>query len=153
MTELTNENIELRKTTANAIQKIMTNSGNIAFLNNAIEKFLTELKEQNKECEPAALMMTGALMGFTLADELTLHTKAFVQLAITRLSVKNSKIFATTNPADILHFIYTDWINNKKKKDIFEYLFFELVDNVNLPPEYIENIKACNSPNTSSHFC
>ena len=68
MTELTNENIELRKTTANAIQKIMTNSGNIAFLNNAIEKFLTELKEQNKECEPAALMMTGALMGFTLHE-------------------------------------------------------------------------------------
>ena len=68
MTELTNENIELRKTTANAIQKIMTNSGNIAFLNNAIERFLTELKEQNKECEPAALMMSGALMGFTLHE-------------------------------------------------------------------------------------
>ena len=88
----------------------------------------------------------GAIWGDTfalwLADELTLHTKAFVNLAITRLSVENSKIFATTNPADILHFIYTDWISNKAKQDVFEYLFFELQDNLNLPPEYIENVKA-----------
>lgn len=88
----------------------------------------------------------GAIWGDTfalwLADELTLHTQAFVKLAITRLSVANSKILATTNPADILHFIYTDWIDNAKKKDVFEYLFFELTDNLNLPPEYIENVKA-----------
>lgn len=87
----------------------------------------------------------GAIWGDTfalwLADELTLHTEAFVNLAINRLSVPNSKIFATTNPADILHFIYTDWINNKEKEKIFEYLFFELTDNLNLPPEYIENVK------------
>ena len=74
----------------------------------------------------------GAIWGDTfalwLADELTLHTQAFVKLAITRLSVANSKIFATTNPADILHFIYTDWIDNAKKKDVFEYLFFELTE-------------------------
>lgn len=88
----------------------------------------------------------GAIWGDTfslwLADELTLHTRAFVNLAITRLSVENSKIFATTNPADILHFIYTDWIANKAKQDVFEYLFFELTDNLNLPEEYIEHVKA-----------
>lgn len=88
----------------------------------------------------------GAIWGDTfalwLADELTLHTEAFVNLAINRLSVPNSKILATTNPADILHFIYTDWISNKEKEKIFEYLFFELTDNLNLPPEYIENVKS-----------
>ena len=88
----------------------------------------------------------GAIWGDTfalwLADELTLHTEAFVNLAINRLSIANSKILATTNPADILHFIYTDWIANKKKEKIFDYLFFELTDNLNLPPEYIENVKS-----------
>lgn len=88
----------------------------------------------------------GAIWGDTfalwLADELTLHTRAFVNLAITRLSAANSKIFATTNPADINHFIYKDWIDNKAKQDVFEYLFFELSDNLNLPIEYIDHVKA-----------
>lgn len=88
----------------------------------------------------------GAIWGDTfalwLADELTLHTKAFVNLAITRLSAADSKIFATTNPGDIHHFIYTDWIDNKEKQKLFEYLFFELEDNLNLPLEYIEHVKA-----------
>ena len=88
----------------------------------------------------------GAIWGDTfalwLADELTLHTKAFVNLAINRLSVQGSKIFATTNPSDINHFLYRDWIDSKDKEKIFEYLFFELSDNLNLPAEYIENVKA-----------
>ena len=74
----------------------------------------------------------GAIWGDTfalwLADELTLHTEAFVNLAINRLSVANSKIFATTNPADIMHFIYTDWINNKEKsKNISEFCLNNLL--------------------------
>lgn len=88
----------------------------------------------------------GAIWGDTfalwLADELTLHTRNFVNLAITRLSAENSKIIATTNPDDINHFIFKEWINNPEKEKIFEYLFFEITDNLNLDPNYIENVKA-----------
>ena len=67
MTELTKEQEnEVRKISQQSIQEIMSDKGNVAFLNNSIDKFLKELKEQNKECEPAALMMSGAIMGFTL---------------------------------------------------------------------------------------
>ncbi len=67
MTELTKEQEnEVRKISQQSIQEIMSDKGNVAFLNNAIDKFLKELKEQKKECEPAALMMSGAIMGFTL---------------------------------------------------------------------------------------
>ena len=90
----------------------------------------------------------GAIWGDTfalwLADELTLHTQAFVKLAITRLSVANSKIFATTNPADILHFIYTDWIDNAKKKDVFAeglvYPEFDKDKHIITPEEFSKNL-------------
>lgn len=82
----------------------------------------------------------GDTFALWLPDEMTLHTKAFVNMAISRLSVPNSKIFGSTNPGDINHFLYTDWINNDKKKELFEYLFFELTDNLNLDPAYIEQV-------------
>lgn len=83
----------------------------------------------------------GDTFALWLADELTLHTRKFFNLALTRLRLPNSKLFATTNPGDILHYIYKDYITNPKQARIFEYIFFCLDDNLNLPPEYVENIK------------
>lgn len=113
MTELTNENIELRKTTANAIQKIMTNSGNIAFLNNAIERFLTELKEQNKECEPAALMMSGALMGFTLHELATNNENAALKKQVEILDDEAVTVQITQEQ-------YEEYLQLQKKNDKLE---------------------------------
>jgi PBSX family phage terminase large subunit len=83
----------------------------------------------------------GDTFALWIADELTLHTRKFFNLALTRLRLPNSKVFATTNPADIFHYLYREYINEPKKAKIFEYLFFCLDDNLNLPPEYVENIK------------
>lgn len=67
MTELTEKQIEhFRKLNAQAMKEVMTDKGNIAFLNASIKKFTDDLKAQNKECEPAAYMMSGAIMGYTL---------------------------------------------------------------------------------------
>ena len=123
MTELTNENIELRKTTANAIQKIMTNSGNIAFLNNAIERFLTELKEQNKECEPAALMMTGALMGFTLHELTTNDENAALKKQVEILDDEAVTVQITQEQ-------YEEYLQLQKKNDVLkneQFTFEELI--------------------------
>ena len=50
MTELTKEQEnEVRKISQQSIQEIMSDKGNVAFLNNAIDKFLKELKEQKIE--------------------------------------------------------------------------------------------------------
>ena len=67
MAELTEQQIEhLKKLNAQAVKEVMTDKGNIAFLNSSIKKFIDDLKEQNKDCEPAAYMMSGAIMGYTL---------------------------------------------------------------------------------------
>lgn len=67
MAELTEQQIEhFRRLNAQAMKEVMTDKGNIAFLNASIKKFIDDLKEQNKECEPAAYMMSGAIMGYTL---------------------------------------------------------------------------------------
>lgn len=68
MTEqLTEEQIEqITKIQAYATNQIMSNKGNISFLQNAIDKFVQDLKEQNKECEPKAYMMAGAIIGYSL---------------------------------------------------------------------------------------
>ncbi len=67
MAELTEQQIEhFRRLNAQAMKEVMTDKGNIAFLNGSIKKFIDDLKEQNKECEPAAYMMSGAIMGYTL---------------------------------------------------------------------------------------
>ena len=67
MAELTEQQIEhFRRLNAQAMKEVMTDKGNIAFLNGSIKKFIVDLKEQNKECEPAAYMMSGAIMGYTL---------------------------------------------------------------------------------------
>ena len=62
--EKADEEIRLMQIAATCFNKIL--KGNIAFLNASIKKFIDDLKEQNKECEPAAYMMSGAIMGYTL---------------------------------------------------------------------------------------
>lgn len=86
------------------------------------------------------------LRGKTLAgayiDELTLIPYEFFKQLINRCSIKDSKIFATTNPDSPNHWVYKDFINEAKKESIFESWHFLLGDNLNLDPQYIEDVKA-----------
>lgn len=65
--ELTQKQIEEMKAfEAQALNELMLNKGNLAFLQNSINKFVEDVKTQNKECEPAAYIMSGAIIGYTL---------------------------------------------------------------------------------------
>lgn len=65
--ELTEVQIEqMKKLEAQALNELVNDKGNAAFLNGAIQQFINNLKTQNKECEPAAYMMSGAIIGYTL---------------------------------------------------------------------------------------
>ncbi len=65
--ELTQKQIEEMKAfEAQALNELVNDKGNAAFLNGAIQKFTNDVKAQNKECEPAAYMMSGAIIGYTL---------------------------------------------------------------------------------------
>lgn len=83
------------------------------------------------------------IRGMTLAgaycDEITLFPQSFVQMLLSRLSVPNSKLYATCNPDSPNHYIKTEYIdNNELDSAVWNFL---LTDNVFLPKEYIENIK------------
>ena len=86
----------------------------------------------------------GKIRGMTLTgaycDEITLFTKDFFVMLLSRLSMPGAKLFATTNPDNPNHFINTDFLQRENELDILHYKFL-IDDNPALSPEYIENLK------------
>lgn len=86
------------------------------------------------------------IRGMTLAgayvDELTQIPEDFYRMLLSRLSVKNAKLYATTNPDAPSHWVKVDIIDNDEiEKKIWS---FTLDDNVilkNENEEYFENLK------------
>ena len=87
------------------------------------------------------------LRGKTLAgayiDEVSLTPEGFFLQLLNRLSIKGSKLFATTNPDTPFHYLYKDYITDQKKIDMgmVEVIHFMLEDNPNLSDEYLQFIK------------
>ena len=86
------------------------------------------------------------IRGMTLAgayvDELTQIPEDFYRMLLSRLSVKNAKLYATTNPDAPSHWVKVDIIDNDEiEKKVWS---FTLDDNVILKKEneeYFENLK------------
>ncbi len=86
----------------------------------------------------------GKLRGMTLAgaygDELTLWPEAFFTQLLARLSVKDAKLFGTTNPDGPLHWLKKDFIDLADEMDLRRFQF-GLDDNPNLDETYKANIR------------
>lgn len=84
------------------------------------------------------------IRGMTLAgaycDEITLLTKDFFEMLLSRLSEPNAKLIGTTNPDSPYHWLATDYIARQDELDLFLVKFL-IDDNTFLNSEYIENIK------------
>lgn len=87
----------------------------------------------------------GRLRGATLVgayvDEASLIPENFFKMLLSRLSLKNAKLFATTNPDSPLHWLKRDFLDREKDLDLKQW-HFELSDNPSLNDEYIKQIKA-----------
>lgn len=86
------------------------------------------------------------IRGMTLAgayvDELTQIPEDFYRMLLSRLSVKNAKLYATTNPDTPTHWVKADIIENENiDKNIWHFTFDdnEILKREN--PEYFENLK------------
>lgn len=86
------------------------------------------------------------IRGMTLAgayvDELTQIPEDFYRMLLSRLSVKNAKLYATTNPDAPSHWVKIDIIENEDiDKKIWHFTFEdnEILKKEN--PEYFENLK------------
>lgn len=83
------------------------------------------------------------IRGMTLAgvyiDELTLIPRNFYYMCLSRLSIANAKLFATTNPDSPVNYVFAEIIrNNSIDKKITS---FRIDDNPFLDPEYVQNLK------------
>ena len=84
------------------------------------------------------------IRGLTLAgaycDEVSLYPESFMDMLMTRLSVKGAKCFCNCNPDSPAHWFYIRYINNPAITDRLVY-HFTLDDNPNLDPAYVESLK------------
>ncbi|RKL63029.1 PBSX family phage terminase large subunit [Thermoanaerobacteraceae bacterium SP2] len=85
----------------------------------------------------------GKIRGMTLAgaygDELTLWPESFFKMLLSRLSVPGAKLFGTTNPDSPYHWLKIEYIDNEELN--IKVFHFELDDNPNLDPQYVELLK------------
>lgn len=86
------------------------------------------------------------IRGMTLAgayvDELTQVPEDFYRMLLSRLSVKNAKLYATTNPDTPNHWVKVDIIENEDiEKQVWQFQFDdnEILKKDN--PEYFENLR------------
>ncbi len=86
----------------------------------------------------------GKIRGMTLAgaygDEITLWPESFFKMLLTRLSVKGSKGFYTTNPDGPCHYIKRDYLDREAELDLRAF-HFQLRDNPTLEPAFIEALE------------
>lgn len=82
----------------------------------------------------------GMTLNGAYCDELTLFGEDFFTMLLSRLSAPNAKLFATTNPDSPTHWVKRDYLDNPDV-DLLP-LKFTLEDNIFLPKEYIDALKA-----------
>lgn len=82
----------------------------------------------------------GSEFAGALIDELTLLPESFVKMLLSRLSIKDAKLFGSTNPDSPYHWLKRDFINRKDEIDCSVFSF-HLDDNPALDETYKENLK------------
>lgn len=84
------------------------------------------------------------IRGTTLAgaygDELTLWPESFFKMLMTRLSVRGSMFFGTTNPDSPYHWLNIDYLEREHELNMRSF-HFTLHDNPALDPEYVKSLE------------
>ncbi len=81
--------------------------------------------------EGSASLIQGMTLGGVLLDEVALMPRSFVEQAIARCSLSESKLWFNCNPENPVHWFYTEWIKKAKEKNCL-YLHFTMKDNPSL---------------------
>lgn len=83
--------------------------------------------------ESAASNIQGITLAGILLDEVVLMPRSFVEQAVARCSVPNSKLWFSCNPDQPAHWFYREWIKKADDKNLL-YLHFTMRDNYALTP-------------------
>lgn len=116
-------------------QKSSENTVEISFKNKTNLFYLFGGKD-----ESSAALIQGMTLSGVLFDEVALMPKSFVDQALARCSVKNSKFWFNCNPEYPGHWFYKEWILKKQERGAF-YLHFTMDDNPALSNELKQRYK------------
>lgn len=89
--------------------------------------------------ERAQKRIQGSTLAMAYVDELSLIPYGFFKMLLSRLSVKDAKLFATTNPDSPFHWVKTEYLDNPDL-DLSRFTF-RLDDNPSLDEFYIKHLK------------
>lgn len=90
--------------------------------------------------ESSAALIQGMTLCGVLFDEAALMPRSFVEQALARCSVENSKLWFNCNPEYPQHWFCREWIKKTKEKNIF-YIHFRMEDNPSLSAKMLNRYK------------
>lgn len=91
--------------------------------------------------EGSASLIQGMTLGGVLFDEVALMPRSFVEQALARCSLEESKFFFNCNPENPQHWFYKEWIEKADEKNAL-YLHFLMDDNPTLTESIKERYKS-----------
>ena len=101
--------------------------------------------------ESSASLIQGITLSGILLDEVVLMPQSFVEQAIARCSIENSKIWFNCNPQHPAHWFYQNWIIKAKQRNVL-YLHFKMSDNPSLSKRIIYRYKSIYSDSFYKRF-
>lgn len=87
--------------------------------------------------ESSAALIQGITLGGVFLDEVALMPQSFVEQALARCSLEQSKFWFNCNPSHPYHWFYREWIQKADQKHAL-YLHFTMRDNPGLSPQVRE---------------
>lgn len=97
--------------------------------------YLEGVNDARAESKIRGMTLQGAY-----CDEITLFTKDFFAMLLSRLRKEGAKLIGTTNPDTPGHWLKKEYIDRGSELDLLSMKFL-IDDNIFLPRDYIENIK------------
>lgn len=107
-------------------EKISKNYADISFLGRTNRFYFFGGKD-----ESSASLIQGITLAGIFFDETALMPRSFVEQALARCSINNSKMWFNCNPDNPSHWFYNEWIKKAKQKNAL-YLHFTMEDNPSL---------------------
>ncbi len=108
------------------VEKVSRNYIDITFLNRTNRFYLFGGKD-----EGSASLIQGMTLSGVFLDEVALMPRSFVEQALARCSVNNSKMWFNCNPDNPSHWFYNEWIKKSAQKHAL-YIHFTMDDNPSL---------------------
>lgn len=91
--------------------------------------------------ESSAALIQGITLGGVLFDEAALMPRTFVEQAVARCSIENSKLWFNCNPEYPQHWFHTEWIQKSKEKNLL-YIHFVMQDNPSLSAKMLKRYQS-----------